>query len=159
MILALLLQAATPPGPPPGPPLPPGQQMPRATVMAEPVALAIAGWDADGDGRTTRAELQAGAARSFAAIDTAGRGDMGYIGFADWAERWLGNRSALPSPFELDADQDDRISRAEFEAGLLRVFVRLDADKDGAVSRAEMLTIRPGLREPDPRDRDKKRRR
>jgi len=152
MILALLLQAASPPSSPPSSP-PPSRAQPQATVMAEPVALALAGWDADGDGRTTRAEATAGPARGFAAVDPGNTGAIGYLGFADWAERWLGDRAALPSPFEVDADADDRITRAEFDAAIGRVFDRLDKNGDGAVARAEMLTIRPGLRDPGDRRR------
>ena len=136
MLLALLLQATTP--------LPaatlPGQ--PPATFVVEPVGMAIAAFDADGDGRTTRAELEAGVRRSFAAIDTASSGSMGFIQFADWAERWLGDRNALPSPFEVDADGDNRITLPELQAAFARLFARLDVDRDGSLSRKELLTIR-----------------
>jgi hypothetical protein len=152
MILAfLLVQAAAAATPAPAPRA--ADRQPPATVMAEPIALAFAGWDGDGDGRTSRAEAMAGAGRSFAALDAGRRGSIGYIGFADWAERWLGDRAALPSPFEIDADADDRISKAEFDAGMTRAFDRIDKDKDGVLTRAEMLTIRPGLREPNERRR------
>jgi hypothetical protein len=150
MILALLLAQAAPAAPP-GPPA-----QPPATLVAEPVAVAIAGFDADGDARVTRAEMEAGVRRSFAAIDTAGAGTLGYIGFADWAERYLGNRSALPSPFETDANGDDRISLAELEAKFAEVFARLDVDKDGVLTRAELLTIRADAgRRPDERRKKK----
>lgn len=154
MILALLLQAAVP-APAAPPPQRAADRPPQATVMAEPVALAFSGWDADRDGRTTRAEAMAGAGAGFAAIDREGRGSMSYIGFAEWAERWLGDRAALPSPFEVDTDADDRVTRAEFDTAITRAFVRLDKDGDGVLTRAEMLTIRPGLRDPD--DRRKRR--
>ena len=94
MLFALLLQAVTPP-PPVLPPAGPGQ--PPATFVVEPVGMALAGFDADGDGRTTRAEMEAGVRRSYAAIDTGNSGSIGYIAFADWAERWLGDRNALPA--------------------------------------------------------------
>ncbi|MCU6455377.1 EF-hand domain-containing protein [Sphingomonas sp. A2-49] len=132
MLFALLLQVAAPATP----------AQPPATLVVEPVGMAIAAFDADGDGRTTRAELAAGVARSLAAIDTAHAGSIGYIAFADWAERWLGDRNALPSPFEVDADGDDRITLAELQAAFARVFARLDVDRDGSVSRKEVLTIR-----------------
>ena len=137
MILALLLQAAvtvtaTPPGP--------GQ--PPATMVVEPVAMMIAACDTDGDGRTTAAELHACVERSFAAIDTGHKGSLGYIEFADWAERWLGDRNALPSPFEVDADGDNRITLAEIQVKMAQIFRRLDRDHDGVVTRAECLTIR-----------------
>lgn len=118
----------------------PGQ--PPATMVVEPVAMLLATFDGDGDGRTTRAELQAGARRTFVAIDRGNTGTLGYLAFADWAERWLGDRNALPSPFEIDADGDDRITLAELTAQLNRTFDRLDKDRDGALSRAELLTIR-----------------
>lgn len=130
MLLALLLQAATPAPQPP------------ATMMIEPVAMLLATFDADGDGRTTRAEMVAGARRTFAAIDKGATGKLGYLAFADWAERWLGDRNALPSPFEIDADGDNRITLAELQAQLGRTFDRLDRNKDGALTRAELLTIR-----------------
>lgn len=131
MLLALLLQIA-PPAIPPQPP---------ATMVVEPVAMLLASFDADGDGRTTRGELEAGARRTFAAFDK-GTGKLGYIAFADWAERWLGDRNALPSPFEVDADGDNQITPAELQAQLARTFDRLDRNKDGALTRAELLTIR-----------------
>ena len=137
MLLALLLQAAVPASPAPAAP---GQ--PPATFVVEPVGMAIAGFDSDGDGRTSRAELDAGVRRSFAAIDSAQAGAIGYIAFADWAERWLGDRNALPSPFEVDGDGDNRITLAELQAAFARIFARLDVDKDGFVTRKELLTIR-----------------
>lgn len=138
MLLALLLQAASPPVTA----LPPGAQQPPATMVVEPVAMMLASFDADGDGRTSRAEMLAGAKRSFDAIDTAHAGSLGYIGFADWAERWLGDRNALPSPFEVDRDGDNRITLAELDQQLSHEFDRLDRDHDGQLTRAELLTIR-----------------
>ena len=140
--LLLALQAATVP--------PPGQ--PPATMVVEPVAMMIAAFDADGDARVTKDELARGVRRSFEAIDTAKTGKLGYIAFADWAERYLGDRNALPSPFETDSDGDDRITLAEMQAKLALVFTRLDRDADGILTRAELLTIRRtagGERAPD----------
>jgi hypothetical protein len=153
MILALLLAQAAPlPAAPPGPPA-----QPPATLVAEPVAVAIAGFDADGDARVTRAEMEAGVRRSYEAVDTTRSGSLGYIGFADWAERYLGNRSALPSPFETDANGDDRISLAELEAKFAEIFARLDRDRDGVLTRTELLTIRADAgRSPDDGRKKKK---
>lgn len=137
MITALLLQAAVPM------PKPPAQ--PPATMVVEPVAMAIAAFDADGDARVTRVELAAGVRRSYDSIDTQRSGKLGYIAFADWAERWLGDRNALPSPFETDTDGDDRITLAELQAKFAEVFTRLDRDRDGIVTRAECVTIRSVL--------------
>jgi len=142
MIAALLLlQAATAaPASPPGVPIGPGQ--PPATMVVEPAAMMIAACDLDHDGRTTAAELHNCVERSFAAVDTDHKGSLGYIGFADWAERWLGDRNALPSPFEVDSDADNRITLAELQVKMAEIFRRLDRDHDGVVTRAECLTIR-----------------
>ncbi len=134
MILALLLQAAVPP------PAPPGQ--PPATMVVEPVATMIAAFDKDGDARVTKAERETGVRHSFESIDKDGSGKLGYIAFADWAERWLGDRNALPSPFETDSDGDNQITLAELQAKFAEIFARLDRDNDGVLTRAELLTIR-----------------
>ncbi len=132
---ALALQAApSPPSPTNAPPAP--------TIVAEPVAVMFAGFDADGDARLTRAELAAGAARSFATVDTANAGAVGYIAFADWAQRWLGDRNAVPSALEVDRDGDNRITLQELQDRLDTVFARLDRDKDDILTRAELLTVR-----------------
>ncbi len=114
----------------------------RATIYVEPVGVTIAAFDIDGDGKTTRAELTAGVERSFRAIDTGGRGRLGYIEYSDWAERFLGDRNALPSPFAVDRDGDNVITLAELQTAITHEFDRFDANHDGAVTRAELLTIR-----------------
>ena len=118
------------------------QRQPAATIVAEPAALFIAACDANGDGRTTRDELSACVARSFADADGAHTGSIGYIGYSDWALKWLGDRNALPSPFGVDRDADNRITLPELQAQFGELFDRFDLDKDGATSRAELVTIR-----------------
>lgn len=125
-------------GPGPVGPTPP-------SLVVEPVAMMIATCDADGDGRVSRDEMHRGLAKSFAAIDTGNSGKLGYIAFADWAERWLGDRTALPSPFETDADGDNKITLAELDAKFDAIFTRLDINKDGFLTRAELLTIRANI--------------
>jgi hypothetical protein len=93
----------------------------QPTMVVEPVAMMIAACDADGDGRVTRAELTPCVARSFAAIDTAHAGSIGYIGYGDWALKWLGDANALPSPFSVDADNDNRITLAELQDARARL--------------------------------------
>lgn len=116
--------------------------MPIPLMIAEPVAMAIAAFDSDGDGTVTRAEFDAGVARSFE-LSAKGQASIGYIGFGDWSDRWLGNRNALPSPFEVDQDGDNRITLAELQARFALFFTRFDADKDGVLRRSELLTVRP----------------
>lgn len=116
-------------------------QIPR-TLVVEPVAMMIAAFDANGDGKVTRDEVTKGVEHSFYAIDTAHTGTMGYIAFADWAKLWMGDPNALPSPFEVDTNGDNQITLAELQAQFASIFVRLDKDKDGVLTRAELLTIR-----------------
>jgi hypothetical protein len=137
-----LAQQAPPPG---APATRPGQ--PAATIIAEPVALLIAAFDADGDARVTRAEFDSGLGRSWA---TNAAPIVGYIGYSDWAERWLGDRNALPNPFEVDHDGNNRIGFDELAQRFELFFTRFDANKDGVITRAELLIVR---HPPIPRDR------
>jgi len=115
---------------------------PPATMVVEPVAMALATFDADADGRTSRSEMEAGVRRSVGAIDVNGAGKLRYLDFAEWALRWLGDRNALPSPFEVDSNGDDAVSLSELQAWFATTFARLDRNHDGVLSRAELLTIR-----------------
>jgi Ca2+-binding EF-hand superfamily protein len=130
---------------------------PPATIVAEPVAMMIAACDSDGDGKTSRAELSQCLTRSFDAIDTAHKGSIGYIDYADWALKWLGDRNALPSPFTIDADGDNRITPAELQRQFDTLFTRFDTDKDGVLTRAELLTIRASATDDRPTGRRGKR--
>ncbi len=138
MVIALLLALQAPALPP----MPaPGERPAAATLVVEPVGMFLAACDADGDARTTRAEADAAVARSFADI-ARGAATIGYIAYADWAERWLGDRTALPGPFEVDRDGDNRITPGELQARIAAIFQRIDRDRDGVLTRAELLTIR-----------------
>ncbi len=137
-------------------PAPPITQPPGATIMAEPVALFIATLDSDGDAKVTRAEMRAGVERSFNAIKSGTTGTIGYIEMADWAERFLGDRNALPSAYETDSDGDNRISLAELTAQIDKTFTRFDRDKDNMLVRSELLTL-DSARAPNPFDREGKR--
>lgn len=108
---------------------------------AEPVGLAIASFDGDNDGRTTRAELEAALLRSFTAADRDGDQLLGYIEYSAWATTWLGSATALPGPYAVDGDGDDRISASELVAEFGRQFTRLDRNSDGAVDHSELLTV------------------
>jgi hypothetical protein len=116
---------------------------PVATVIVEPAAMMIAAFDADGDARVTRAEFDAGLRRSFDSIDTSRKGSLGYIGFSDWSERWMGDRNTVPSPFETDRDGDNQVSFDELAQRFALLFTRFDADKDGTIARRELVTVRP----------------
>ena len=140
MLLVLALLQAIVAAPPPA-----GTPQPPATIFAEPAALFIAACDANRDGRVTQAELTAGVARSYATAEGASTGSIGYIAYADWAQAWLGDRNALPSPFEVDRDGDNRITFDELAGRFALLFARFDADRDGVLARRELVTIRPQI--------------
>ncbi|MFA5964456.1 MAG: EF-hand domain-containing protein [Sphingomonas sp.] len=159
--IALLLLAAAPAVARDTPsPAAAGAEQPttQPTMVVEPVAMMIAACDADGDGSVTRAELTACVAHSFAAIDTTHGGSIGYIGYGDWALKWLGDANALPSPFTIDTNDDNRITLAELQEELGHTFDRLDKDHDGMLTRAELLTIRANTGGGGSERRGKKRR-
>ena len=126
------------------PAAPPRDQPPNATIAAEPVALFIAACDGNADALVVASELTACVTRSFTSVDRSGAGVIGYIQFADWAERWLGDRNALPSPFETDGDGDNRLTLDEVLAQFGKTFTRFDRDKDGTLKRSELLTLDSG---------------
>ncbi|WP_326525125.1 EF-hand domain-containing protein [Sphingomonas sp.] len=163
MILALLLAAQSQVAP--AEPKPEPYRPAPATIVAEPVALFIAAADRDRDGRTSLAEFRQAVVETTSADPPwRERGDagIGYIQYSDWALRWLGDRNAVPTPFEIDRNGDNRVTFQEFSNRMEAIFARFDADKDGAVSRAELLTVRAnplGRPELDRRGNPRKRRR
>ena len=149
MLFALLLQVADPPDITVRAPLPATPQTP-ATILVEPVAALIATFDGEPDGGTDeerdglveRTEIDAGIARTFKLSDPANSGELRYIAYGDWALRWLGDRAALPSPYEVDRNNDDAVSLTELQDHFSRLFARYDKDGDKRISRAELLTFR-----------------
>lgn len=150
LILLLALQAAQPPIPQDQTgedvvvrsPSRPSPQTP-ATMVVEPVAMMIAGLDADGDGLTTRAEMETGVERSFRSIAGTAAG-VRYLSFADWSLRYLGDRNALPSPFDVDRGGDGQVTLDELQSQFSRLYSRFNTDGTDGISRAELLTFRTG---------------
>ena len=120
---------------------PPPVLLSQPTISASPVALMIAGFDRDGDAVVTRAEFDAGVARSFADGDADKDGRIKLIELSNWSVKWLGNAGALPGQFDFDRDGDDAISRAEYAAEFDRRFVGFDKDKDGNIWRVELISL------------------
>jgi hypothetical protein len=120
---------------------PPKYQPPPPTIIATPLALAIAGFDSNGDMVVTKAEFDAGVARSFVAADKDRDGRISLLELAEWSEAALGNRGALPGQFDFDRDGDDSISREEFVGLFNRRFQELDTNKDGMLQRSELVTF------------------
>ena len=149
LLLAIALQAA------PAAPSPGQRPQPPATILLEPAAAFLAACDANADARTTRAERDACVSRAYATAGGATSGGVGYIAYGDWALRWLGNANALPSPYEVDADGDNRIALPELQRRFAALFDRYDVDRDGALARAELVTLRAR----PPGDEEERRRR
>ena len=145
ILLALLLQTGVPQdGGPDIRILAPGKansQTP-ATLVVEPAAMFVAACDENRDARTTRGELETCVRQAFSSVDRGKAGSIGFLAYSDWALTWLGDRTALPSPYEIDRDSDDRVTLDELQLQFSRLFTRYDKDGDRAVSRAEALTIR-----------------
>lgn len=147
-LVAAAPQQAPPPAPEPPPaaivvsaPLRATDQTP-ATLVVEPVAMMFATFDADGDALVDRSETLGGVRESFLAMDPTGTGRLRYLAFADWALRFLGDRNALPSPFEVDRNQDNAITLDELQDQFSRLFARYDVNGDKTISRAELMTYR-----------------
>lgn len=134
-LIVFLVQAAAPA---PSSPVP----QPPATILVEPAAMLLAACDSDADALVTRAERDACLARAYATAEGAAAGRVGYIAYSDWAQRWLGDRNALPSPYEVDGDGDNRIALSELTRRFTGLFDRYDLDRDGTLSRGELVTIR-----------------
>ena len=111
------------------------------TIVASPLAMAIAAWDRDGDLKVSRPEFDWGVSRSFAAFDRQNDGTLSLIEFGTWAMATLGNSGALPGHFDLDRDGDDKISSKEFKAYFDARFKSLDANADGVLTRGELVTL------------------
>ena len=73
----------------------------------------IAACDRDGDAKVERYELEECVTASLAAFDPNKTGKLRYIAFGDWALRYLGDRAALPSPYEVDRDNDGEVTLAD----------------------------------------------
>lgn len=130
-------------------------QPPPPSIVATPLALAITGFDRSGDMVVSRAELDDGAALSFASADKDRDGKLSLIELGEWAEAALGNRGALPGQFDFDLDGDDSISREEFIGLLQRRFGTFDTNRDGALQRSELISLTPvPAARPDRRVRD-----
>ncbi len=108
-----------------------------------PDALLLAGFDADGDYRLGAAEIEAGAARAFAAADANADGSITPIEFSVWSLVALGGANAPPFRLDVDRNVDNVITREEFSAEIAARARDYDKDEDGAITRAEMLREPP----------------
>jgi Ca2+-binding EF-hand superfamily protein len=90
--------------------------------------------DTDKDGRISKAEADAEGAKLFARLDDNGNGKIeeNEMPQRHWAR--FGGRM-----FDrIDADQDGKVTKAEFEAAGARMFQKLDQNGDGIIEKDEM---------------------
>jgi hypothetical protein len=111
------------------------------TIVASPLALALAAFDRDGDLKVSRTEADWGVSRSFSAFDRNEDAALTLLELNAWSEAVLGNTGALPGSFDFDRDGDDKISQAEFSTLFANRFVDLDKNKDAALTRSELVTF------------------
>lgn len=105
----------------------------------EKIAEMMTEADLNGDGKTTRAELNQHRSQMFAKLD---RNDSGVIDQQDSPKIPLAKRKFEPA-FEqvksiFDANEDGRVTLDEWNRSDPDIFALLDANEDGAVTRAEL---------------------
>jgi len=105
--------------------------------------------DADGDGTITRDEYRSARERLFARLD---RNSDGYIDDADDGQapamkRHRGAVRAAAMRKALDADNDDRISRAELVDVAMSRFDRSDSDGNGVLDAKEIEASRAAAKQ------------
>lgn len=102
--------------------------------------------DENGDRSVTRAEFDALASEVFAWRDRSGDGFLDDVDQSPVARRLIAARADADDdrpdrprrPGRADADEDGRISQAEFMEVESRLFTRLDADEDGVITPSEL---------------------
>ena len=109
-------------------------------------------FDKDGDGKVTRAEVQAGRAERVKAVDADGDGLLSAEEMiaADLVREKVRVEDRVKARIAAqDADGDGKLSAAELMVppGAARLFDRIDADNDGAVTEAELTQARAAMRQ------------
>ncbi|MBY6113046.1 EF-hand domain-containing protein [Mameliella alba] len=125
--------------------------VPALAQQGQPGAHFIEMWDLDGDGKVSVEEAAARRADVFAAFDSNEDGFLDaeeYVLFddareADMAENGGHGKGAMMRAADgmllerNDADEDGRVSLAEFVDGAKAWITRMDRDEDGAVTTAD----------------------
>jgi hypothetical protein len=113
------------------------ERPPSAVISGD--GLLIAGFDTDGDFRTTRAEFEQGLAVAFATADSDGDGALSPLEWQSWSNRALGGDLIGPFRLEVDRNVDNVTTQEEFVTEFQARFTGYDTDNDGAVSRPELV--------------------
>jgi hypothetical protein len=104
--------------------------------------------DANGDRVITRDEFMKARADQFATRD---RNSDGFVDATDLGERAAGRQRVTQAMTamigQLDADQDGKVSKAEFVDGGSKLFDRADTDKSNSLDVKEVEAAKAALRE------------
>lgn len=107
----------------------PNRAPPGVKVVA-PGALIFAGFDRNGDGVITLAEIEAGAEVAFAVADRNGDGVITGFEQSDWAAAMNSGQDEIANAMTFDIDLDRSVTKTEFAAGLKRIAAQIRADGD-----------------------------
>ena len=94
---------------------------PEGVGLVSPGALVFASFDANHDGKVTKAEIEAGAASAFTIADKNKDGVITGFEQTDWAAAMGGLPDILANPMTFDVDLDNKVSPSEFAAALRRL--------------------------------------
>lgn len=97
--------------------------------------------DANGDGKVTQSEFQAGRSAQMLALDSNRDGKLSRAEFAALREEKAEAKRQRRGDrmwSRLDTDKDGALSRSEMDGLLSKRFKRMDTDKDGVMSAAEL---------------------
>jgi Ca2+-binding EF-hand superfamily protein len=107
----------------------------------------ILSWDADGDGKVPRAEYEAVRVERFASADENRDGALNAAEYVnEYAlrldrevadERTASIKQTHTRFRALDKDEDNFVSRAEYDASGVRAFEKLDQDRDGRITQQD----------------------
>ena len=107
----------------------------------------LAGYDADGDGTLTRAELDSGLARAFRQADGDGNARLNRDEMAAENQRRWAVEGPSASPL-IDWNSDGGIDATEFATTARNLFVRLDENEDGVLDVVELSLPRSPFQRP-----------
>jgi hypothetical protein len=108
-------------------------------TAVRPIGLLFASMDTDGRAGLSRAELEAGAEREWAVLNSGAK--VSAIDYGNWALSVMGSREVMPNFLSFDSDFNGGLTKKEFKNGLVREFERADKNEDGVVSREESVYL------------------
>ncbi|MEP7209883.1 MAG: hypothetical protein ABI740_03520 [Alphaproteobacteria bacterium] len=121
-----------------GPGLPPGVGREGVRIV-RPGAMLFASYDANHDGKITDAEIEAGAASSFAVADKNNDGAIAGFEQTDWATLVGGASDVLSNSMQFDSDLDHSVTKAEFVSGLHRLADTLKKKGESVLTYADLV--------------------